>query len=275
MSRSRGWCFTINNYTLDDQANLLWFVDNPECSVIAGYEVGKKGTPHLQGYAYFPNKKTFKYVKKIIGDRANIRKASGSPQQNKVYCTKDGDYIEFGRIIHVSKKDSIADKIRECETIEEFKEKYLNLYIIYGRRIREYYFETAKKHKTYLIEIVKDIKYNELLYDLSRYDDDIADDIEDGKVCILDRDQSITYHRDLYRYSLELKTYKKYGYESILCQPKMIFFYKNRFKCSTDEVLEDLEDLDKILSKYKIYQNGETSENEEIPEEEVREEEEY
>jgi len=92
--RSRGWCFTINNDTYDDMDNIL---DLHADYLIFGFETGKEGTKHIQGYVYFNNARTLNSLKKML-PRAHLEKAKGSPTQNRTYCSKDNEYYEFGDI---------------------------------------------------------------------------------------------------------------------------------------------------------------------------------
>lgn len=94
MSRSRAWCFTINNWCEDELAAL------GECGaeyLIVGKECGEQNeTPHLQGYVRWANARHFDRVKKLLGERAHIEEAKGSPQQNIEYCSKEEVALEIG-----------------------------------------------------------------------------------------------------------------------------------------------------------------------------------
>lgn len=92
-SRSRNFCFTLNNYTEDVYQHLL-------CTdakyIIIGKEVGKEcGTPHLQGYMSFKDPRTLATLKKINA-QAHWTKCDGLPSQNRKYCSKDGVFEEVG-----------------------------------------------------------------------------------------------------------------------------------------------------------------------------------
>ena len=63
--------------------------------MIIGREVGQEGTPHLQGYVIMEKKTTLVEMKKLF-PRAHLEVAKGSPEQNKIYCSKDGKFQEFG-----------------------------------------------------------------------------------------------------------------------------------------------------------------------------------
>lgn len=80
--KSRGWCFTLNNYTKEDIKNLM----SHKADYVFQEETGEKGTPHLQGFIYFANAISFKSIKD------KIPKAHIEPAKNKIasirYCSK-------------------------------------------------------------------------------------------------------------------------------------------------------------------------------------------
>ena len=53
--RSRNYCFTINNYSTEDLEHLACNVSDICNYLICGFEVGEKGTPHIQGYCNLKN----------------------------------------------------------------------------------------------------------------------------------------------------------------------------------------------------------------------------
>jgi len=65
---------------------------------IIGREVGDSGTPHLQGYASLRGRSTFNAVRDKLGSRCHIQGARGTARQNRVYCSKGGDFVEGGSI---------------------------------------------------------------------------------------------------------------------------------------------------------------------------------
>ena len=90
--RSRGYVFTLNNYTEEEVEALR------QCGskyLIFGKEVGESGTPHLQGYVWFTNKKSLKQMKKL-SPRAHWEAQRGSTEQAAEYCKKDGNFEELG-----------------------------------------------------------------------------------------------------------------------------------------------------------------------------------
>ncbi len=92
--RSRGFVFTLNNYSETDAAE-VFKLQSKYC--IIGKEVGETGTPHLQGYIQYNGQKSVRELRGAI-PRAHIEAAKGSPLQNKKYCEKGGDFEETGDI---------------------------------------------------------------------------------------------------------------------------------------------------------------------------------
>lgn len=92
-NRTRNYSYTLNNYTNEEYETILKL----KCKYnIIGKEVGKNGTPHLQGFIIFNNAKSFNATKKLLGSRAHIEASEGTPYSNFRYCSKDGNYVETG-----------------------------------------------------------------------------------------------------------------------------------------------------------------------------------
>lgn len=95
MSRTRGYCFTLNNYSEEDIQHL----NDIKCQyLVYGKEVASSGTPHLQGYVHFTDNKTFSACKKVLGNKYHIEARIGTIVQAIEYCKKDGNHTERGRI---------------------------------------------------------------------------------------------------------------------------------------------------------------------------------
>lgn len=94
-SSAKRWCFTLNNWTQEEYDSIVAFCKNGSnvSSFIIGKEIGKEGTPHLQGYMELVVKKRLEENKEL-NKRISWRIAKGTRQQNGVYCSKDGDYIK-------------------------------------------------------------------------------------------------------------------------------------------------------------------------------------
>lgn len=95
--RCRGWCFTWNNYDENSVAQLTQKVF-PNCKCYAVQEeIGANGTPHLQGYLYFNNARTFECVRTTY----LLGLSHVEPAKNKTkalaYCQKEDSRLPDGR----------------------------------------------------------------------------------------------------------------------------------------------------------------------------------
>ena len=99
--RGRAVVFTVNNYLDSDPRRLLDLVATAYCRYVCfGIEAAPTtGTPHLQGFAYFQDAKTFSAIQKILG-KCHIEWAKDSADTGYAcaidYCTKGGDFHEAG-----------------------------------------------------------------------------------------------------------------------------------------------------------------------------------
>jgi len=102
LKKNRKWCFTLNNYTQNDMAQIVHHFS--KFQYVVGEEIGDEGkTPHLQGYFESTNAISFGSCKKML-PKAHIEKARGSKKENFIYCTKDGKYFTNIEDIKIPKK---------------------------------------------------------------------------------------------------------------------------------------------------------------------------
>lgn len=93
----RRYCFTLNNWTPDDEARLVALGNSDRTKyLVYGRETGESGTPHLQGFIVFHSSVVFNTAKQLIGDRCHLEAAHGTSLQASDYCKKDGDFFEVG-----------------------------------------------------------------------------------------------------------------------------------------------------------------------------------
>jgi len=101
-TRSARW--TLNNYSSEDVERLRKYAVNCRYMVF-GYEIAPTtGTPHLQGYFSWDNKRSWDKVKGLISPSLSLRTCEASPQENRNYCVKaeskdplkNPNYEEFG-----------------------------------------------------------------------------------------------------------------------------------------------------------------------------------
>jgi len=93
-NRTRGWCFTINNYTEADE-HVVFEMEQYAKYVVCGRECGENGTPHLQGFVYFETVKSLAQMKEIHST-AHWETMRGTVDQAAEYCKKEGEWYEAG-----------------------------------------------------------------------------------------------------------------------------------------------------------------------------------
>lgn len=89
---AKKWCFTLNNYNSDEYETLVHLGREITTCFIIGKEVGKNGTPHLQGYWELKKRMRLSALKKL-NERIHWERTKGSREQNIAYCSKEGDYV--------------------------------------------------------------------------------------------------------------------------------------------------------------------------------------
>ena len=94
-AKFRNWVVTINNYTGVPDAEFL--KGPPPIKYLCfGKEVSSTGTPHLQMYVSFVNAvaQPSQYFRRF--GNGHFIPANGTADQNAEYCSKEGDFTEFG-----------------------------------------------------------------------------------------------------------------------------------------------------------------------------------
>jgi len=86
-SRTRAWCFTLNNPTERDKRALLALAQTSRYVIAQLEHAPTTGTPHYQGYIVFHDGKSFHALHRAM-PRAHFEPARGTAQQNYDYCTK-------------------------------------------------------------------------------------------------------------------------------------------------------------------------------------------
>jgi len=135
-------CFTLNNFTTDEQTDIANWIDNTRNGVeyaIIGEECGEKGnTIHLQGFIRIrtdflrARNGILKYWRSIPGlERAHWESARGSDHDSEEYCSKEGIYRVWG-----TPKEGGSNPYENC-----YKEARKNL-----QRACDEYPEFAIKH---------------------------------------------------------------------------------------------------------------------------------
>lgn len=113
---AKHWCFTLNNYTEDDE-RLFQAIGTERIGIdyfVYAKETGENGTPHLQCHVSFSCRRSLRFVKDLFGDRLHAEVCRGTPAQSAEYCKKDGAYEEFGSCPRGSGKRSDLDAVVAC-----------------------------------------------------------------------------------------------------------------------------------------------------------------
>lgn len=111
--------FTVNNYT-EGSIERLKAVELFKY-VVVGKEKGENGTPHLQGYAQCKKKTAATVINDAIkdacGNAPHTERARGDWQSNYNYCTKDGEFEEWGEATKKrGQRTDIAEFLKAAET---------------------------------------------------------------------------------------------------------------------------------------------------------------
>lgn len=113
MSKGRRWIFTLNNYTETDLTEIpSWDVRY----VKFGKETcPSTGTPHLQGFCIMHVEARLSKMKKIH-PTAHWTLMKGSLESNHQYCSKEGDWYEYG-----------DPPVTQAQKGQDEKEKWANI----------------------------------------------------------------------------------------------------------------------------------------------------
>lgn len=91
ISPAKRWCFTLNNYTDEDISSIVPILERMCYIVCIGKEIGKQGTPHLQGY--FELKSKARPLSLGLSGKIHFEKARLNRTVNIEYCSKDNQVI--------------------------------------------------------------------------------------------------------------------------------------------------------------------------------------
>ncbi len=142
--RSRRWTWTLNNYSEEQLAALqLTAVVPPMTYLCFGKEMSSTNTPHLQGYTEFKTLKTMKGVKKALGmNTVHLDVSKGTAEQNRTYCSKDGDFFEIGEMSKGrgarTDLDEVKSLIEDGATHADIASQYFAQWVRYRASFNQY-----------------------------------------------------------------------------------------------------------------------------------------
>lgn len=219
---SHSFCFTINNYTDDDLADVVE-LGTISRYLLAGFEVGEEGTPHIQGYVYMDDKYSIRQLVQHIG-RAHIEVCKGSPQQNIKYCTKSNDYYEVG----TAPCQGRASWNKVKETMADPKSNW-HLYVQYNKAYKSYKLQKyISKQKVRRVIAVSPDDEDELYSRFSSTDLLVIEGFDtisawNGEKAIYFAHVGIGDYSRIKRWKLGHPTSITRGYEVIKIDPEVIY----------------------------------------------------
>lgn len=117
----KSYVFTLNNYTDEEEQRINKFIGTESIYAIVGRERGESGTPHLQGYVQLRRSLQFKTIKDRLHPRCHVEVAAGSPHENRSYCSKGGEFREYGDIERAkSNKSARLSREQLATTFESY-----------------------------------------------------------------------------------------------------------------------------------------------------------
>lgn len=216
--RSRGWVFTINNWTDYDEAGIILLMDHTQFQyTVFGYEVGEQGTPHIQGYVYFKEAITRRTLSSYL-QRARLKPAKGTAEQNFDYCSKDSDYCEIGTKPEQGKAGKeLIDKIMQ-NPYDNF-----HLYNQYRKAYKELQLTQRKDHerRIYIIDYITRFEVMDQCRDCLYIPGEKYDLYNGEQVVILEYD--CTIRDEVVRWKHNHPPTIKRGYELIKFDPEIIY----------------------------------------------------
>ena len=145
LTRSRRWCFTLNNYS-EEHELAIQDPDNRDITfIIYGREVcPTTGTPHLQGFFILKNPKSLGGIRGCLPQwgwpgTIHLEQTRGSVGSNIDYCSKF-DRVPFRRGEEPkqgSRTDlqEVAERIEQGQSLQEIAEGCPTEFIKFGRGI--------------------------------------------------------------------------------------------------------------------------------------------
>jgi len=136
--QARRWCFTWNNYCKIRYKQVLEKLN--ASYYIIGFEKGESGTEHIQGYAEFKTGKRFSTLIRVHSS-IHWEICKGTADQNYEYCSKDGNFEEFGTRTEQGKRNDIEaakELIQGGGTLLDLAEDNFGTFLKYNKGLMMY-----------------------------------------------------------------------------------------------------------------------------------------
>lgn len=143
--RARSWCFTWNRFGTNDVLRLRQLgraLDGIVYLIYGRENCPTTGARHLQGYITFTNPRDMGGVKQLLSNQTvHLEKAKGTGIQNRQYCSKDGDFEEYGQLPQPGQRSDllqIRDRIIAGETEKVIAMEHFTQWVVYRRSFTEF-----------------------------------------------------------------------------------------------------------------------------------------
>jgi len=103
---------------------------------------------YFLGFINFASKREWSTIKRIIGESAHIEPSKGNDQQNKEYCSKEGDFWEFGVPSQQGSRtdlEGVVSTIRDAKRIRDVVDRHPTEFIKYSRGITQLFGYLSKR----------------------------------------------------------------------------------------------------------------------------------
>lgn len=150
-TKYRAFVFTHQNYTEKDINNIVNLSEQARYMIIGFETAPTTGTKHIQGYIYFNNERSVARMKKRFPHFCEI--ARGNALANKKYCSKEGNFLEYGEMPSQGTRsdinafrDSILDGMSEEDIIQNHAPE-LAKYDRFYQRLRTIVLKKKQKNR--------------------------------------------------------------------------------------------------------------------------------
>lgn len=202
-ARSRGWCYTVNNYTDDDIADCmsLYEDDTNATYQIIGFEKGdRKGVEHLQCYIHYREAVSWSVMRKRLYPNHVEPQKSHLNCFAYCYCMDGGNYYEQGEVPrqgHRTDLEVIRHRLDEGVPLRDLKKQYFSQWCQYRRAFNEYIDDEKDAKRKSSLLVIYDRECPISLSNLKPY--------FTGKYLIFDGlglpyNAIITYYKNIYDY---------------------------------------------------------------------------
>lgn len=270
-NKARAFVFTVNNWTEEDIMGVQLLAEHAQY-LVYGKEVGKCGTPHLQGYVYFKNARTWNIIQKHI-PRCYKAKAF-TLEEGIAYCKKEGDFHEFGVEPKAGRRtdlDAVKEEIVSGKRVDDIVLENPSIFHQYGRTLSK--IEDVTMRKRFRTEMTEGIWYigetgagkshkafegftPETHY-VYPYDGDWCDGYAQQETLILNEFRGqIAYSRLLELVDKWPASLRRRGREPMPFTSKRVIVTSKMHPRDVYKNLSEHDTLDQLLRRFKIYEVG-------------------